>query len=284
MTIATLLSTHEATGESYAIFYWHIFLRFAPPSERLVAFKTGTLKRSASKDEVAALPSLLAIRVAINARPWAGQRIQLLQQPKHSILRREALAKSGMTLPLPPPPPERRTFDERPRIIFSPTATYLGNVSREDYSWGGKITGIIKPPHPRPGLLPSFCHPPLKESLVVSTNMCPVCPRRARRKGRDSGPATKGGWTNDGPEVSDGLRLEGISFTPPGSKMPALSGIDLHAPAGSVVTVVGEAGAGKVIFIFIFSAAGGGGGRQGTKKMCTFFKYRKVSVFEIFRL
>ncbi|CAM9939739.1 unnamed protein product [Ascophyllum nodosum] len=69
------------------------------------------------------------------------------------------------------------------------------------------------------------------------------------RKGRDSGPATKGGWTNDGPEVSDGLRLEGISFTPPGSKMPALSGIDLHAPAGSVVTVVGEAGAGKVVLV-----------------------------------
>ena len=96
--------------------------------------------------------------------------------------------------------------------------------------------------------------------------MCPVCPRRARRKGRDSGPATKGGWTNDGPEVSDGLRLEGISLTPPGRKMPGLSGIDLHAPAGSVVAVVGGAGAGKVIFIFIsiFSAVGGGG-RRGTK-------------------
>ncbi|CAN0255803.1 unnamed protein product, partial [Laminaria digitata] len=54
-----------------------------------------------------------------------------------------------------------------------------------------------------------------------------------------------GGWTNDGPETPDGLRLEGVSLTPFGRRVPALNGVDLHAPAGSVVAVLGREGSGK---------------------------------------
>lgn len=64
--------------------------------------------------------------------------------------------------------------------------------------------------------------------------------------GRDSGLGTGGGWSNDGPEPADGLRLEGVSVMVEGRTSPVLSGVDLHAPAGSVVAVLGEAGAGKV--------------------------------------
>lgn len=63
---------------------------------------------------------------------------------------------------------------------------------------------------------------------------------------RETGLGTEGGWSNDGPEPADGLRLQGVSFTPSGRSRRALSGVDLHVPAGSVVAVLGRAGAGKV--------------------------------------
>ncbi len=52
----------------------------------------------------------------------------------------------------------------------------------------------------------------------------------------------------DGPvphELHDGIRLEGVSFTYPGASTVALCDISVHLPAGAVVAVVGENGAGK---------------------------------------
>ncbi|MGI8759693.1 MAG: ABC transporter ATP-binding protein [Acidimicrobiales bacterium] len=43
----------------------------------------------------------------------------------------------------------------------------------------------------------------------------------------------------------DGIRLDGVSFTYPGTTTEALRDVDLHLPAGSTVAVVGENGAGK---------------------------------------
>ncbi|CAN0082680.1 unnamed protein product, partial [Hapterophycus canaliculatus] len=63
------------------------------------------------------------------------------------------------------------------------------------------------------------------------------------------GVGTEGGWSNDGPEPPDGLRLQGVSLTPTGRARHALSGVDLHAPAGSVVAVVGGAGSGKTALV-----------------------------------
>lgn len=61
------------------------------------------------------------------------------------------------------------------------------------------------------------------------------------------------GWAEDGQNIADGLRLEGVSYTPPGRETPALSRVNLHAPAGSVVAVVGGAGSGKVVRILSIS-------------------------------
>ncbi|CAN0396523.1 unnamed protein product [Discosporangium mesarthrocarpum] len=55
-----------------------------------------------------------------------------------------------------------------------------------------------------------------------------------------------GGWRNDGPQPSDGLRLDGVSFTHPGRSTPTLDRVGFQAGAGSVVMVLGGAGAGKV--------------------------------------
>ena len=45
--------------------------------------------------------------------------------------------------------------------------------------------------------------------------------------------------------LSDGIRVEGLSFAYPGSGRLVLENVDLFLPAGSVVAVVGENGAGK---------------------------------------
>ena len=42
----------------------------------------------------------------------------------------------------------------------------------------------------------------------------------------------------------DGIRLEGVSFTYPGTERPILSDVDLHLPAGSTIAIVGDNGAG----------------------------------------
>ena len=45
--------------------------------------------------------------------------------------------------------------------------------------------------------------------------------------------------------LADGIRLEGVSFTYPGTERAILSDVDLHLPAGSTVAIVGDNGAGK---------------------------------------
>jgi ATP-binding cassette subfamily B protein len=45
--------------------------------------------------------------------------------------------------------------------------------------------------------------------------------------------------------LTDGIRLEGVSFSYSGSEKVALDNISLHLPAGKVIAVVGENGAGK---------------------------------------
>jgi len=45
--------------------------------------------------------------------------------------------------------------------------------------------------------------------------------------------------------LTDGIRLDGVSFAYPGTTRLVLEDVDLHLPAGSVVAIVGENGAGK---------------------------------------
>lgn len=45
--------------------------------------------------------------------------------------------------------------------------------------------------------------------------------------------------------LTDGIRLEGVSFAYPGTDRLVLDDIDLHLPAGAIVAIVGENGAGK---------------------------------------
>lgn len=45
--------------------------------------------------------------------------------------------------------------------------------------------------------------------------------------------------------LTEGVRIEDVTFTYPGSERPALEGFDLHIPAGRMVAIVGENGAGK---------------------------------------
>jgi ATP-binding cassette, subfamily B, bacterial len=47
------------------------------------------------------------------------------------------------------------------------------------------------------------------------------------------------------PSTGDGIRLDGVVFTYPGSTTEVLHGVDLHLPAGTSVALVGENGAGK---------------------------------------
>ncbi|MEN3272173.1 MAG: ATP-binding cassette, subfamily bacterial, partial [Actinomycetota bacterium] len=43
----------------------------------------------------------------------------------------------------------------------------------------------------------------------------------------------------------DGIRLDGVSFTYPGTERPILTDVDVHLPAGSTIAIVGDNGAGK---------------------------------------
>lgn len=49
--------------------------------------------------------------------------------------------------------------------------------------------------------------------------------------------------------LTDGIRLENVSFAYPGTNRFVLDDIDLHLPAGSVVALVGENGAGKTTLV-----------------------------------
>ncbi len=49
--------------------------------------------------------------------------------------------------------------------------------------------------------------------------------------------------------LTDGIRFEHVSFSYPGTERLALDDVDLHLPAGSVVAIVGENGAGKTTMV-----------------------------------
>jgi ATP-binding cassette subfamily B protein len=49
--------------------------------------------------------------------------------------------------------------------------------------------------------------------------------------------------------IAEGVRFEDVTFTYPGSARPALEGFSLAIPAGKIVAIVGENGAGKSTFI-----------------------------------
>lgn len=54
---------------------------------------------------------------------------------------------------------------------------------------------------------------------------------------------------SDGSPLEGGLTLTSVSFRYPGSRRPALDGLDLALPPGAVVAIVGESGAGKSTLI-----------------------------------
>ncbi|HEX7836925.1 MAG TPA: ABC transporter ATP-binding protein, partial [Kofleriaceae bacterium] len=58
-----------------------------------------------------------------------------------------------------------------------------------------------------------------------------------------------GGTATSGTRPGDGVRFEAVSFTYPGERHPALSGVDLHIPPGSKLAIVGENGSGKTTLI-----------------------------------
>jgi ATP-binding cassette subfamily B protein len=49
--------------------------------------------------------------------------------------------------------------------------------------------------------------------------------------------------------LTDGIRVEGVSFAYPGTDAAVLVDVDLHLPAGSTVAIVGENGAGKTTLV-----------------------------------
>lgn len=52
-----------------------------------------------------------------------------------------------------------------------------------------------------------------------------------------------------GPDPTDGLRFEGVSFTYPGAESPALSDVSFHIPKGGKLAIVGENGSGKTTLV-----------------------------------
>ena len=53
--------------------------------------------------------------------------------------------------------------------------------------------------------------------------------------------------------LTEGIELRGVTFSYPGTDADVLSDVDLHLPAGSVVAIVGENGAGKSTIIKLLS-------------------------------
>ena len=61
-------------------------------------------------------------------------------------------------------------------------------------------------------------------------------------------PETTGNKTA-GPDPSDGIRIENVSFFYPGSNIPALNKVNLHIRSGESLAIVGENGSGKTTLI-----------------------------------
>jgi ATP-binding cassette subfamily B protein len=57
------------------------------------------------------------------------------------------------------------------------------------------------------------------------------------------------GTATSGPDPADGLRLESVSFTYPGTEQPALSDVSLHLKPGRSLALVGSNGSGKTTLI-----------------------------------
>lgn len=57
------------------------------------------------------------------------------------------------------------------------------------------------------------------------------------------------GQALNGPDPSDGIRFEHVSFSYPGATTPALRDVNLHIPRGGKLALVGENGAGKTTLI-----------------------------------
>ncbi|MEO8314714.1 MAG: ABC transporter ATP-binding protein [Pseudomonadota bacterium] len=58
-----------------------------------------------------------------------------------------------------------------------------------------------------------------------------------------------GGTQQSGPDPTDGLKLENVSFTYPGADQPALSDVSLHLKPGGSLALVGANGSGKTTLI-----------------------------------
>ncbi|MCA9546988.1 MAG: ABC transporter ATP-binding protein, partial [Myxococcales bacterium] len=65
----------------------------------------------------------------------------------------------------------------------------------------------------------------------------------------DRPPRSGDGGQTAGPRPGDGVRFEGVSFSYPGAKTPALQGVDLHLRPGQKLALVGENGSGKTTLI-----------------------------------
>ncbi len=61
--------------------------------------------------------------------------------------------------------------------------------------------------------------------------------------------APETGTQKHGPDPTDGLRFDNVSFSYPGADTPVLKDLDLHLPPGHKLALVGENGAGKTTLI-----------------------------------
>ncbi|CAM9149638.1 unnamed protein product [Phaeothamnion confervicola] len=79
----------------------------------------------------------------------------------------------------------------------------------------------------------------------------PPPPLSGTATGRTSTGGGGGGWTTDGPEPDDGLRVTDAWFAYPERTAFALQETSFHAPAGTIVAVVGRSGSGKSTLLSI---------------------------------
>jgi ATP-binding cassette subfamily C protein CydCD len=88
---------------------------------------------------------------------------------------------------------------------------------------------------------------PISEIANVSRQLADTIAstRRYYAVQRERPPVTDGPLRPPAPIGGSGIRFEGVSFSYPGARRPALSDIRLEIPAGSTMALVGPSGAGK---------------------------------------